>query len=158
MTPTAPPTPLPTRPDAESPRSAAQAPSLWARGGPWLIMLAGAILSLTLVARIPDQVFFSGDGGLKLLLARQFAAGRWACDLQLPAEPWLRQLWEKGAYPFAPPFVYPLRGGHYLAFPVTFPFVTAPFYACFGYYGLYVLPLAGLWLTWLQFHLLCKRF
>ena len=150
----------PTSPAADrtAQSSAAKRPAPPVPWAPWAVMLAGAVLSLALVLDIPDEVFFSGDGGLKALLAKQFAAGRWEGDLRLPAEPWVRDLWDKGAYPFAPPFVYQLEGRHYAAFPITFPLATAPFYAWFGYRGLYVLPLAGLWLTWLQFHALARRF
>jgi hypothetical protein len=123
----------------------------------WLIMLVGALMSAAVVARIPDEVFYSGDGGLKALLAKQFAAGRRACDLQLPADDWLSDLWKQGAYPFAPPFVYQLGGREYLAFPISFPLVTAPFYALLGYRGLYVVPLIALWITWLISFRLCRR-
>ena len=43
--------------------------------GSWGIILAGVLFSLYLLCQVPDGVYFSGDGGLKALLAQQLGAG-----------------------------------------------------------------------------------
>jgi hypothetical protein len=102
-------------------------------------------------------VFFSGDGGLKALLAQQFASGDLRFNLDLPAADWVRDLWRNGLYPFLPPFVYNRLGLYYITFPFTFPLVTAPFYAMLGYRGLYVIPIISTWVLWFRFYAVCKR-
>jgi hypothetical protein len=82
-------------------------------------------------------VFFSGDAELKALLAKQFSSGQFRFDLNLPVEQWVRNLWQNGLYPFQERFVYNRFGQYYITFPFTFPLVTAPFQALFGYRGLY---------------------
>ena len=61
---------------------AARTPSL-ARGKPWdwqrrlvvAALLAGVGFTLLLVASVRDEVFFSGDAGIKALLTRQYSQG-----------------------------------------------------------------------------------
>jgi hypothetical protein len=122
-----------------------------------LLVILGIAVTLYVAARIPDEVFFSGDGGLKTLHAKQHLREGFSVTLNLEAEPWIRGLWSDGLYPFKPPFVYEEDGEYIVGFPFLFPLVTAPLYKLAGFRGLYVLPLACLWLLWLRFHLHCRK-
>lgn len=117
----------------------------------WAVIAAGIVFSLGLTSSISDEVFYVGDGGLRALMARQFASGRLVFYLDPPAEHWVHGLWDRGLYPFEPPFVYELRGRRYMVFPFVFPLLSAPFYAAMGFRGLYVVPLLALWATWIRF-------
>ena len=123
-----------------------------------LLILLGVLFSLGVQAQIPDEVYFSGDGGLKALMTRQFSAGQLQFDLDLPATPAVRQLWQAGFYPFAPPFVYAKNGTHFITFPIIFSIVSAPFYHLLGSKGLYWLPLFSTCLIWVKFYQLCRQF
>ncbi len=125
------------------------------RLAPTAVLVAGALFSLALVTTTREGVFFSGDGGLKFLLVRQLAQGNWRADLRLAAEPWVGELWQRGFYPFEPPFVRELEGRRYVHFPIFFPLLTAPLYRAFGHAGLYVIPLLSLWCVWLVFLRFC---
>ncbi|MDJ0703742.1 MAG: hypothetical protein QNJ46_10720 [Leptolyngbyaceae cyanobacterium MO_188.B28] len=129
----------------------------WTRLWPLAIFLIGGALTLWLQIYSRNGVLFSGDAGLKALLAQQLAGGNFSFDLQLSVDPWVESLWRQGLYPFTPPFVYAQGSKHFITFPFTFPAVTAPFYALLGYRGLYVAPLAGLWLIWGRFYQICRR-
>ncbi len=120
------------------------------RWGPLLVLVAGMVWTLVLLSTVRNEVLFNGDGGLKALMAKQFARGLLTRELRLEAPAWVRDLWEGGLYPFEPPFVYRTPGGgHQIAFPLLFPLLSAPFYRLGGYRGLYVLPVLSLWVTWL---------
>jgi hypothetical protein len=124
---------------------------------PLLVILSGILFTLFLQLYVQDGVYFSGDGGLKALLAQQFASGDLRFDLSLPAADWVKELWQGGLYPFLPPFVYERLGLYYITFPFTFPLVTAPFYALLGYRGLYVIPIVATWILWFRFYTVCKQ-
>jgi hypothetical protein len=124
---------------------------------PLIVILGGIIFSLYLELSLPERVFFSGDAGLKALLAQQLSQGTWRFDLIPPALSWVQQLWREGLYPFSEPFVYFLANKHYITFPFTFPLVTAPFYALFGYRGLYLVPLLATWAIWTIFYYLGRE-
>ncbi|MGH2413871.1 MAG: LA_3751/LA_3752 family putative glycosyltransferase, partial [Microcystaceae cyanobacterium] len=124
---------------------------------PLLIILAGVVFSLYLQWLIPDGVYFSGDAGLKALLAKQLGAGTLRFDLVPPSETWVRDLWNQGLYPYEEPFVYHVSGRYYITFPFTFPLITAPFYRFFGYRGLYLIPLVSTWVIWLIVYFVCQR-
>jgi hypothetical protein len=121
------------------------------------IIVIGVLFSLYLQFQIPEGTYFSGDAALKSLLAQQLSTGEWRFDLWQPTEAWVRNLWQDGLYPYAPPFVYNVTGRYYITFPFTFPLVTAPFYALFGFRGLYLVPLVATWAIWGTFYLTCKR-
>ncbi|MBD2097824.1 dolichol-phosphate mannosyltransferase [Trichocoleus sp. FACHB-591] len=124
---------------------------------PLTIIFIGILFSLCLQALVPNDVFYSGDGGLKALLAQQFSAGKLHFDLRLPANNWIKNLWDGGLYPFRPPFVYNVESRYFITFPFTFPLITAPFHALFGFRGLYVIPLLSTWALWLSFYSACRR-
>lgn len=124
---------------------------------PWIVIFAGIIFTLYLQSLVPKDVFFSGDAGLKALLSKQLASGQMRFDLVPPPQTWVQNLWNNGLYPFEPPFVYNLYNKYWITFPYTFPLVTAPFYALFGYRGFYVVPVLATWAIWLSFYLTCRR-
>ena len=124
---------------------------------PLLIIVVGIVFTLYLQWRIPDGVFFSGDAGLKALLAQQLGSGQLHFDLIPPLENWVRNLRDSGLYPYSEPFVYQQDDLYFITFPFTFPLVTAPFYALFGFRGLYLIPLVATWFTWGIFYATCQR-
>ncbi|MGB3294047.1 MAG: hypothetical protein WBB01_13760, partial [Phormidesmis sp.] len=130
---------------------------------PGTIILIGILLTLWLQRFSQNGVVFSGDGGLKALLAQQIAqqlsAGNFPLDisLRLPVADWVESLWQQGLYPFQPPFVYEVSAKHFITFPYTFPLVSAPFYALFGDRGLYLIPLVSLWTVWGRFWQIGRR-
>ena len=87
---------------------------------PWAVFVSGMLLTLYLVWLIPDEVFLSGDGGVKALLTKQFARGVLQVDLDLPAEAWAREIRDKGFFPYGPPYVYEVDLGHFASFPFYF--------------------------------------
>jgi hypothetical protein len=128
----------------------------WVRALPVATLLASVLFSLVVASTAREDLFYSGDGGVKFALTRQFARGELHADLRLPAEPWVADLWAHGLYPFEPPFAYEIDGRRYLKDPVFFPLVTAPLLAAFGWPGLYVLPVVSLWAVWIAFLLLAR--
>ena len=60
---------------------------------PRLIILCGVAYTTFFIAQLRDEVFYSGDGGLKALLVQQLSRGEFTDALKLPAEPWVRLLW-----------------------------------------------------------------
>lgn len=122
-----------------------------------LIFIAGISYLLSLQLLLADGVFFSGDSGLKALITQNLADGYQAFDLNLPDPPWVVDLWKVGLYPYDRPFVYPIEDKYYSQYPIPFPLVTAPFYALWGYYGLYVVPWAATIVTWLIFYWVLKK-
>ena len=127
-----------------------------ARALPWLVLAAGVGGTLGLQTRTVENVFYSGDAGLKALIAMQLARGERRLDLDLPAEPWVQRLWDEGLYPLAAPFAYEIDGRHYTQYSYPFPLVSAPLYRLLGWRGLYVLPLAATWGVWLVLLGLCR--
>lgn len=123
---------------------------------PLLLIVLGIIFTLFLIGQIPEGAYFSGDAGLKALLSKQLAGGSGHFDLIPPPQQWVRDLWQQGLYPYLPPYAYYLNNRYFIAFPYTFPLVTAPFYKLFGYYGLYVIPLLGTWVLWVLFYGSCR--
>lgn len=120
------------------------------------MLILGIGISLGLQVYSRDGVFFSGDAGLKALLAQQFSARQWQVSLDIPQPTWVLTLWRQGLYPFAPPYAYEQQGNYFITFPFTFPAITAPFYALMGYHGLYVVPLVSLWATWWRLWQVCR--
>ena len=125
---------------------------------PPIIILVGILFSVYLQGQVPEGVYFSGDAGLKALLSQQLARGDFRFDLIPPAETWIRNLWQNGFYPYEEPYVYNVAGKYYITFPYIFSLVTAPFYALFGYRGLYLIPLLSLWIIWFDLCIVCYSF
>jgi hypothetical protein len=123
-----------------------------------LTILVGILFLLYLQSQIPDGVYFSGDAGLKALLAQQLGSGILRFDLIPPSQEWVRQLWDDGLYSYDRPFVYNVNSKYFITFPFTFPLVTAPFYTLFGYKGLYFIPLVSTWSIWFTFYFVCRSF
>jgi hypothetical protein len=121
------------------------------------LIAAGIVMTLFLAVQVPDELFYSGDAGLKALMVRQFARGEWTTALDLDAPAWAKELWNKGLYPFGPIFVYEVAGSRRAVFPVFFLAASVPFYEFLGYRGLYILPLAALWLLWFRFRAAGRR-
>ncbi|MDJ0681210.1 MAG: dolichol-phosphate mannosyltransferase [Xenococcaceae cyanobacterium MO_167.B52] len=124
---------------------------------PLVIILVGIVFTLYLQGKVLDGVYFSGDAGLKALLAKQLGSGVLRFDLIVPQATWIKDLWNDGLYPYNEPYVYNVTSKYYITFPYTFPLVTAPFYALFGERGLYIIPLISCWLVWLFFYLDCIK-
>lgn len=124
---------------------------------PLVIILVGILFTLYLQLQIPDEIFFSGDAGPKVLLTKQFASGKFQVDLDLPAESWVLNLWASGLYPFDPPFAYNINNRYYIQYHFIFPLISAPFYALFGWRGLYIIPLTSIWIIWWRFYVVCLR-
>lgn len=120
------------------------------------IILIGILFTLYLQLQISDEIFFSGDAGIKALLTKQIASGRFQFDLDLSAEPWVRNLWTNGLYPFDWPYVYHINEQYYIQYPYLFPLINAPFYALFGWRGLYIIPLISTWVIWYRFYVVCQ--
>src|SRR5512147_2884226 len=122
---------------------------------PLLIILAGIGFTVYLQFQIPDGVYFSGDAGLKALLAQQLSKGQFRFDLLPPSESWVQQLWSQGLYPYEDPFFYEIDHRYYITFPFSFPLITAPFYHFFGYRGLYIIPWLSILGIWGIFYRVC---
>jgi hypothetical protein len=122
-----------------------------------LVLAAGFLFSLFTAARNVDEVFYSGDGGVKFLLTRQLARGDLHPDLRLPAAPWVSALWDQGFYPYRPPFMYASAGKRFINVPIYFSALTSVPYRWLGARGLYVVPTLALWLTWVMFVWACRR-
>ena len=131
----------------------------WGRRCAWLVLAAGVCATLALQAFVPsEEVFWSGDGGLKDLMAKQFARGSMYVDLRLTEKPWVRELWDSGLHPGVHgDYIYDIGGKYYSVFPYPFPLVSAPFYALFGVRGYYIVPTASLWVLWLVLYLAMRR-
>jgi hypothetical protein len=123
---------------------------------PILIILAGILFSIFLQTQVSDGVYLSGDAGLKALLAKQLGSGIFRFDLVPPKETWVQELWRAGLYPYDKPYVYNLADKYYITFPFTFPLITAPFEAIFGFRGLYLVPLVSTWVIWIIFYQFCR--
>lgn len=123
------------------------------------VLLAGIVATLALQIVVPSvEVFWSGDGGLKNLQAKQFSHGVMHVDLQMTDKDWVRALWDDGLHPgeFGN-YVYKIDGKYFSVFPYTFPLVSAPFYALFGVRGYYIIPLVAMWAVWITIYLAMRR-
>src|SRR5262249_18256471 len=130
------------------------------RYAPFAIFLAGAGYTLYLQTLVPDEIFYSLDGGVKFLLTRQIAERGLhdlRVDLDLQADPWVRDLWNDGFYPLEEPIVYRHADRWYMQYPPFFAYASAPFYRLLGFHGLYVIPLIATWLLWLVFYAALRK-
>lgn len=116
--------------------------------GTALILALGTVSLAYLLTLVRDTVFFSGDGGMKFILVQHFASGNLAPLVKTGAPEWVNTLWHEGFFPFDPPFGYEQQAGMFVAYPLYFPLLTAPFYALLGWRGLYVWPVLAVIGTW----------
>ncbi len=121
------------------------------------VLAAGIGYLIALQILVPDGTYFSGDSGLKALVAQNLAGGSFRFDLNPPDPPWIRALWAEGMFPYHEPFVYRLAKRYFITFPYTFSLVTAPFFALLGYRGLYAIPWLATLGIWLVFYRLCRK-
>lgn len=130
------------------------------RLGRWLtpiVALAGFAFSLALQTLVREDVYFSGDGGMKAVLARHFATWPPRLDVGLPAPDWVSNLWQQGLYPMEYPTVFHIRDVWYAHFALPFPLASAVPFTLFGFRGLYLLPLLATWALWLTVWLVARR-
>ncbi|MDB4981863.1 MAG: hypothetical protein JWM82_2615, partial [Myxococcales bacterium] len=102
------------------------------------LVAAVALVYLAAAFALPADVFYSGDGGVKVAQVRSLLASGFHTTALVDPFPALHP---GGAlFPFAPPFV--VRDGVRFmpAFAPTFPGLSAPFFATLGFRGLRVLP------------------
>lgn len=129
---------------------------------PGLLFLLGILLTVGMQFFVGDGVFFSSDAGLKALLSQQIGnqlqEGAFPLDVALTplstepgATDWVNQLWGEGLSPIQPPFAYQVGSQQFITFSFLFPLITAPFYALFGEFGLYIVPVLALWAVWGRF-------
>ncbi|MCD4655016.1 hypothetical protein K8T06_13910 [bacterium] len=114
----------------------------------YIILLLGVFYLAYLLSLPEDAIFYSGDGGLKYLMSRQFSNGDISPVLILPVTTTANKLLNKGLYPFDAPFVYEIDKRKIVSFPLYFPLISAPFFALLGWRGLYVLP-AAVFFIWI---------
>ena len=123
----------------------------------WFLRLPAVIFVVAcfflggLLSAVQPDVFFSGDGGLKYLVARQINSGNSSVELYPEGAEWVQQIWAKGFYPFKPPFVYDQDDSKIVSFPPFFQWLTAPLLKLFGNAGLYIIPVVSLLLLWSWF-------
>ena len=115
---------------------------------PFFLLLLGACYLVYLLLLPSDAIFYSGDGGLKYLMTKQFLKGDVSPALTLPSTPYLNDPGLNGMFPFDAPFVYAVGNRKVASFPLYFPLASAPFLKALGWRGLYALPAAGVFLTW----------
>jgi hypothetical protein len=115
------------------------------------VFVAGIAFTLIMIALTRENTFFSGDGSIKFLLARQISEGVFSPALRLQADDLTATLWRQGFYPYSPPFVYLIGTEYFINIPIFFSAVTALPYKLLGWHGLYVVPTVSLWITWLVF-------
>src|SRR5262245_29686787 len=102
-----------------------------------VILGLGLAYVVALVLATPPGVHFTGDGDLKQLMVSRLASGSF--DVDLPAEPWVRELWDAGLFPLRDPFVYVVGGRHLPVFPPLFPALSVPGWLLAGPRGLFLL-------------------
>ncbi len=122
----------------------------------YLIIVIGLIYLVTIHFFIKEEVFFSEDGGIKMLMMKQYLNGNLGNTLVVDAPSWAYELWDQGLYYFTNPFVYKTPSGNMPVFPPYFAMLTAPLYNLFGFHGLYIIPALSLIALWFLFIKICK--
>jgi hypothetical protein len=113
-----------------------------------LVYVLGVIYLCVLLSFSKEQFFYSEDGGLKFLMLSEYLNGDWNSTLDIQHNAWEETLWQEGMYPFRAPFVYQTEYGRVCAFPPFFSMLSTPFYAMFGYRGLYIIPCLSVLFLW----------
>jgi len=130
---------------------------------PIVAIAAGIALTLWMSSLSQSNISFSDDSRAKVLLTQQIAQQLQSANLPLdvslnvPAADWIKSTGQAGSYPFSSTPTYEIGAQRFIAPPFVSPLINAPFYALLGDGGLYIIPLAALWLTWLRFWQIGKR-
>jgi len=124
---------------------------------PFIVCFCALFYLAFLLSSTQADVFFSGDGGMKYLIINQIKAGKGFMYMHLDQPEWVRNVWVNGYFPFHDPFLYPSPKGSLFSFPPYFQLVSAFFYARFGYWGLYILPVISTVLLWSFLVVLLRR-
>jgi hypothetical protein len=118
----------------------------------WILLLV-VLLSccyLTIITTSNrENVFFSGDGGVKSLVVKQVGAGRGFKFLRLDQPVWVQDIWSAGFFPLRKPFVYPSSAGYLFSFPPLYQIANAVLYRQWGFRAFYLLPFLSALLLWL---------
>lgn len=117
----------------------------------WLVFFAGLIYLFLLLSFSRENVFFSGDAGVKYLTVRQYQATGEFHHIVSSHPEWVRQTWDQGYYPILTPFVYNFNGQHLIAFPPFYQIISSYFLKWFGFNGLLIIPALSLILIWFFF-------
>jgi hypothetical protein len=123
---------------------------------PIIVLVLGLGFTFMLQASIVGEVFVTGDAGVKYLLMKNYASGRFTHDLDLHHEPWVARLWQAGLYPLEYPARVQVQGHGVLFYHFLFPLLSAVPYRLLGYRGLYLLPLVTTWLLWWIVYRACR--
>ncbi|HEY4061663.1 MAG TPA: hypothetical protein VGM30_07170 [Puia sp.] len=123
----------------------------------YLVFLLSALYLAWLVSSSHPGVFFSGDGGVKHIIIKQFSEGHGFKYLYLSQPQWVQEVWGHGFFPLKPPFVYPSPQGYIFVYPPAFQVLSSFFYTRFGDPGLYIIPVASTLLLWSFFVGLLRR-
>lgn len=111
----------------------------------YLVVYISLLLSvgylIFLACSIHEGIFYAGDQALKSMQVKQIAAGYGFKYLHLGQPDWVKSIWNAGYFPLQPPFFYPSPQGYLYVYPPLFQLITAFFYARFGSWGLYLLPM-----------------
>lgn len=121
-----------------------------------IIFTLGLIYTLYQLTFIKDEVFFSGNGGLKALMTKQFLRGEYHADLKLDVPSWVQDLYDNGLYLFEAPYVYRQNNKYYMSFDLLFPLLHVPMYKWFGWRGFHIVPMICAWIIWILFFIFCK--
>jgi hypothetical protein len=126
----------------------------------WILLLV-VLLSccyLTIITTSNrENVFFSGDGGVKSLVVKQVGAGNGFKFLHLDQPIWVQDIWSAGFFPLRKPFVYPSSDGYLFSFPPLYQIANAVLYRQWGFRAFYLLPFLSALLLWLGFASLLLR-
>ncbi len=107
----------------------------------FILLLLTALAYATIQAQLPHDVFWSNDGGEKIVQVKSLIQNGWfdpeiSYDEKFSLEP-------EGSFEFAP--FYPgharnINGRLLPVVPIYFPLLSVPFYKTLGHAGLYILP------------------
>jgi hypothetical protein len=117
----------------------------------YFLYFAGVAYLLFLLSSQQNNVFYSGDGGLKFMAIKQICASedfRYITDTHAK---WVNDIWAQGYFPVKEPFVISTAKGYLFQYPPAFQFINSFFYGKFGYKGLYIIPFISLLLLWYWF-------
>ena len=124
---------------------------------PFVVLGLAICFLIVLISTIKEDVFYSGDAGLKFLMVKQVARGGSATSINLYAPLWVKQIWSQGFYPFKEPFVYGYPKSSTVSFPPAFQWLTSWLFKWFGFKGIYIIPILSIVTLWSWFILLMQK-